>query len=76
MSRSDLIILIYFSSSLDPGAAVGPLLAGWLAGDSDWGTVFSMLMLADVLALVLLSRMVRHELKRYLKRRISNGSHL
>ena len=55
---------------------MGPLLAGWLAGDSDWGTVFSMLMLADVLALVLLSRMVRHELKRYLKRRISNGSHL
>ena len=55
---------------------MGPLLAGWLAGDSDWGAVFSMLMLADVLALVLLSRMVRYELKRYLKRRISNGSHL
>ena len=58
------------------GAAVGPLLAGWLAGDSNWGSVFSMLMWADVLALVLLSRMVRHELKRCLKRRISNSSHL
>ena len=43
---------------MSQGAAVGPLLAGWLAGDSDWGAVFSMLMLSDVLALVLLSRMV------------------
>ena len=60
------------------GAAVGPLLAGWLAGDSDWNKVgclecrdtnivyicissptaqvFSMLMWADILALVLLFR--------------------
>ena len=40
------------------GAAVGPFLAGWLAGDNDWNKVFSMLMLADVLALILLLRSV------------------
>merc|ERR1712168_372360 len=36
------------------GAAVGPFLAGWLAGDGNWDTVFTMLMMADVFALLLL----------------------
>ena len=39
------------------GAAVGPFLAGWLAGDNNWNSVFSMLMMADVMAVLLLLRM-------------------
>ena len=58
------------------GAAVGPLLAGWLAGDNDWNKVFSMLMLADVLALTLLTRLVRREVKRCWRRRIADCSRL
>ena len=54
------------------GAAVGPLLAGFLAGDSEWNKVFSMLMLADVLALTLLVRLVRGEVRRYWRRRMSD----
>ena len=38
------------------GAAVGPFLAGWLAGDNNWSRVFNMLMMADVFALLLLVR--------------------
>ena len=38
------------------GAAVGPFLAGWLAGDNSWSRVFNMLMMADVFALLLLVR--------------------
>ena len=58
------------------GAAVGPLLAGWLAGDNDWNKVFSMLMLADIMALVLLFRLVRREVKRCWKRRIADCSRI
>ena len=38
------------------GAALGPFLAGWLAGDNNWSRVFNMLMMADVFALLLLVR--------------------
>ena len=38
------------------GAAVGPFLAGWLAGDNNWARVFNMLMMADVFAFMLLFR--------------------
>jgi OPA family glycerol-3-phosphate transporter-like MFS transporter 1/2 len=51
------------------GAAVGPLLAGWLTGGGSWDGVFSMLMASNVLALVFLSRLVRVEMKRWLRRR-------
>ena len=44
------------------GATVGPFLAGWLAGDNNWDSVFSMLMLADGMALVLLLRYYLFEL--------------
>ena len=45
------------------GAAVGPSLAGWLAGDGDWGKVFGMMMGADAAAAVLLGRVVIREIK-------------
>ncbi len=51
------------------GAAVGPLLAGWLTGSGSWDGVFSMLMASNVLALGFLSRLVRKELRRWLRRR-------
>ena len=53
------------------GAAVGPFLAGWLAGDGNWDRVFSMLMLADVFALLLLIRLMKHEVRRCWRRRFS-----
>lgn len=49
------------------GAAIGPFLAGALAGD--WANVFYMLMVADVLALILLTRLVKQEVMKYLSRR-------
>jgi len=49
------------------GAAIGPFLAGALSGD--WSNVFYMLMLADVFALILLTRLVRQEVLQYLGRR-------
>merc|ERR1719318_407651 len=49
------------------GAAIGPFLAGALSGD--WSNVFYMLMLADVFALILLTRLVRQEVVQYLGRR-------
>ena len=51
------------------GAAAGPLLAGWLTSGGSWDGVFTMLMASNVLALVFLSRLVRHELRRWLRRR-------
>jgi len=50
------------------GAAVGPLLAGPLS-DYGWKYVFYMLMISDVLALLLLIRLVSHEVKRELQER-------
>jgi len=49
------------------GAAIGPFLAGALAGD--WNNVFYMLIVADVLALILLTRLVKQEAVRYFNRR-------
>lgn len=45
------------------GAAVGPLIAG-LVSSSGWENVFSMLMLSDVIALILLIRLVGREYER------------
>lgn len=46
------------------GAAVGPLLAG-LVSSSGWQNVFYMLMISDVLALLLLIRLVCKEVSRF-----------
>lgn len=45
------------------GAAVGPLIAG-LVSSSGWENVFHMLVISDVLALILLLRLVRKEIIR------------
>lgn len=45
------------------GAAVGPLLAG-LVSSSGWENVFHMLVISDVLALLLLLRLVQKEIVR------------
>ncbi|XP_021963727.1 glucose-6-phosphate exchanger SLC37A2 isoform X2 [Folsomia candida] len=57
------------------GAAVGPLLAGPVASISKehgWKYVFLMLMVADVIALILLVRLVSHEFRRYFETRHAN----
>ncbi|EFN82029.1 Sugar phosphate exchanger 2 [Harpegnathos saltator] len=51
------------------GAAMGPLLAGMVSRWAGWHSVFYMLMGADLLALLLLSRLVYRELKLYAQRR-------
>ncbi|XP_031841766.1 major facilitator superfamily transporter 16 isoform X2 [Nomia melanderi] len=51
------------------GAAVGPLLAGLVSRWSGWHNVFYMLMFADILALLLLSRLVYKDLQKYIYRR-------
>ena len=53
------------------GAAVGPLLAGWLAGGGNWQQVFGMLVASDLLALVLLGRLMKREVRRCWRRRFS-----
>ncbi|XP_068238217.1 glucose-6-phosphate exchanger SLC37A2 [Palaemon carinicauda] len=56
------------------GAAVGPLLAGTIS-EIDWGYVFYMLMASDVLALLLLLRLVVRETQAFLQnRRIKHHS--
>lgn len=50
------------------GAAIGPLLAGALS-QSNWSYVFYMLMISDVLALLLLTRLVIHEVRDFIRRR-------
>ena len=47
------------------GAAIGPFLAGALAGSGDWNNVFYMLMVADCMALLFLTRLVYQEYKRW-----------
>ena len=47
------------------GAAIGPFLAGALSGGGKWGNVFYMLMGADVLALLFLTRLVYQEYRRW-----------
>lgn len=53
------------------GAAVGPLLAGVVSRWTGWHNVFYMLMFADLLALLLLSRLVYRELRMYRQRRLA-----
>ena len=53
------------------GAAVGPFLAGWLAGGGAWDSVFTMLVLADMMALLLLARLMKREVRRCWRRRFS-----
>ncbi|KRT86173.1 membrane transporter [Oryctes borbonicus] len=50
------------------GAAVGPLLAGYLK-NYGWQSVFYMLMISDALALILLLRLVQQELTQWKHRR-------
>lgn len=45
------------------GAAIGPLFAGLVSG-SGWNNVFHMLVVSDVLAMLLLSRLVVREIVR------------
>ena len=47
------------------GAAIGPFLAGALSGGGDWSNVFYMLMGADVMALLFLTRLVYQEYRRW-----------
>merc|ERR1719430_690990 len=44
------------------GAAIGPLLAGALAGGSHWGMIFNLLVISDVFSLLFLSRLTTREL--------------
>ncbi|XP_050302482.1 glucose-6-phosphate exchanger SLC37A2 isoform X2 [Anthonomus grandis grandis] len=46
------------------GAAVGPLLAGFVSSYG-WHNVFYMLIIADLLALLFLVRLVKHEIVKY-----------
>ncbi|KAH1000287.1 hypothetical protein HUJ04_000206 [Dendroctonus ponderosae] len=50
------------------GAAVGPLLAGF-ASTRGWHLVFDMLILSDLVALLLLLRLAKHEVARFRHRR-------
>jgi len=49
------------------GAAIGPFLAGWIGGmDNGLDKVFYMLIGADVVALVLLARLVYYDIQKML----------
>lgn len=48
------------------GAAIGPLLAGFVYSiDNTWQKVFIMLMISDLLALLFLLRLVKQELMKF-----------
>jgi len=48
------------------GAAVGPLLAGALSSNDNWDNVFYMLIASDVIALILLTRIIVREVRQIL----------
>ncbi|XP_053971689.1 glucose-6-phosphate exchanger SLC37A2 isoform X2 [Hylaeus anthracinus] len=50
------------------GAAIGPLLAGLVSRWAGWHNVFYMLMIADMLALLFLSRLVYRDIQVYRQR--------
>ncbi|XP_003704934.1 major facilitator superfamily transporter 16 isoform X1 [Megachile rotundata] len=50
------------------GAAVGPLLAGLVSRWAGWHNVFYMLMIADMIALLFLSRLVYKDIQMYRRR--------
>ena len=55
--KSDFEIkCIMIPMHLSIGAAIGPLLAGALAGGNHWGMIFNMLVISDVFSLLFLSR--------------------
>jgi len=51
------------------GAAIGPFMAGPLSAGGRWDNVFYMLMAADVLALLFLTRLIKNEVKKTLAKR-------
>lgn len=51
------------------GAAIGPFLAGALAGSGNWSSVFYMLVISDMLALLFLTRLVKREVWGFLQTR-------
>jgi MFS transporter, OPA family, solute carrier family 37 (glycerol-3-phosphate transporter), member 1/2 len=53
------------------GAAVGPLIAG-LVQDGGWNNVFYMLIISNIMAMVLLLRLVKKELSKCRRRRHGN----
>lgn len=53
------------------GAAIGPLLAGIVSRWMGWHNVFYMLMISDLIALLLLSRLVYREIRLYKQRRLA-----
>lgn len=55
-------LLLFLTYVFLLGAAVGPFLAGFVSGYG-WYNVFIMLIISDLLALVLLLRLVKHEIK-------------
>lgn len=57
------------------GAAVGPLIAGNLS-ETDWSYVFYMMMISELIAMILLVRLVIHETRDFLHRRKEKKSAL
>lgn len=53
------------------GAALGPFMAGYLTGNGSWSSVFNMLIFSNIMALILLVRLVKGELRRWQRRRYS-----
>lgn len=53
------------------GAAVGPLIAG-LVQNSGWNNVFYMLIGSNIIAMILLSRLVGKEYRRFRRRFVRN----
>ncbi|CAK9857434.1 unnamed protein product [Sphagnum jensenii] len=53
------------------GAAIGPLLAGFISENFGWGAVFTMLMLAALLSGLLLTKLVIGEVREKLEMRLS-----
>ena len=54
--RCEIFYLCHQSRHFSIGAAIGPLLAGALAGGSHWSLVFYMLVISDGFSLLFLSR--------------------
>ncbi|XP_065206227.1 glucose-6-phosphate exchanger SLC37A2 isoform X2 [Planococcus citri] len=56
------------------GAAVGPLLTGFVSTYGSWDEVFIMLMVADFFALLTLSRLLKNEVNKFSRSRVHGWS--
>jgi OPA family glycerol-3-phosphate transporter-like MFS transporter 1/2 len=56
-------VIAIINGAASIGSAVGPSITGWLTNGEDWTNVFTMMIVADTIAALLLGRIVLQEIR-------------